>query len=193
MVVVPRSIAMPNPSRGVKANTESSVRIAASHWASSICQIAFRPPATGQPPAFGQFRRGEPLLLLLGDRQRPGQHLDLAAFAPPAARRTETRPHAQTARPARASRASPAAPCPAAIVRYGPNRSWRGNGLSAIQLRAGQIRDRGGLIRANSLRPQMDSDGHRSKAPWAAILQGKNPGNSPFPQPVPGFRALWWL
>ena len=41
-------------------------------------------PATGEPPALGEFRPGKPLLLLLGDRQCPGQYFDLAPLAPPA-------------------------------------------------------------------------------------------------------------
>ena len=55
-------------------------------------QIAFRLRPAGQPPALGQFRLGKLLLLLLGDRQGAGQHLDLATLAPPAAPARELDP-----------------------------------------------------------------------------------------------------
>ena len=152
---------MPSPSRGVNANTESSVRIAASHWASSIFRsVSARARQASRHPS-ASSAAGKLLLVLLSNRQAPASTLILQPLHRPRPR-TGTRRHAQTARPARACGALPAAPCPAATARYGRIHSWLGDGLSLTHLRPGQDRVRPGFIRENSSARQPQSQHNES-------------------------------
>lgn len=83
-VVVPRSTAMPNPSCGVKARTESSARMAASHCARSRRSSPVA-RATGEPPAVGQFRGRQADVFLSRDGQIAGEQPHFATFAAAAA------------------------------------------------------------------------------------------------------------